>query len=1668
MIRKVIFKRFGLVVLTVISVFILLNNMPILNAGNTVDDAWGYQNANYQESLWHQGELRLTRQARNQAEAEHIALQYNLELETYSPYGFAVFIANQPYDYYKALENTMFYEYGIYRTFDVVPNDPELNEQYSLEMIQAFEAWSLSKGEGILIAVIDTGIDIHHEEFVGRISPLSYNAVTKQVGLEHVIDDEGHGTMVAGVIAANQDNNVGISGIAPLSELLVVKANIPGLGQFRHEVIAEAIEYSVAQGAQIINLSLGGPFASPAMEEALEHARSQGVIVVASSGNYNSTFPVYPAFFASTISVGAVNENRERASFSSYNRNVDVTAPGDNIYTTMLDNNYGSISGTSFSAPYVAGTIALLLDYFDDASMDDIFNRLFLTSEDLGPFGKDIFYGHGLIQAYDALSLPFHTVSFETFAGTSVDPIHVPEGMPFRIYQRTSLENHYFNRWYKDEALTIPWVPRDSVIYEDITLYAEFIEGEGMGSDDLLYTIDNGEVIIDGYTGIDDYVVLPSQIENLPVTRVSPYALIGNDSITELIIPNTIEWIGDGAFSEMLSIEHIEIGENVNHLGFGVFSNNPTLTSVVFNGDKITELPVESFAFATGLVSIELPEKLETIRYAAFISNYSLNHIDLPSTLKTIDSEAFFYAGLNQLILPDSVESIGVQSFERNFNMDYLYMGESLRYIGESALFMNRNLVTIEIAEGNPYFVIEEDVIFSKDKQELVYYSPLKQAQHYVIPETVTTIHDGAFSHARFETIEFNDVLTHIPNRAFYLAKNLRTVELPENITSAGFQAFARIYSLTSFTFSADFEVIPYEMFRETYSLKEVVFSDNVHTIEAQAFAQSGLEEIILPDTILTMGEWVFTSSVLLRSVTLPRHLEVLPNHTFAFTHLMQELVFPEALTHINSTALNLDSLYSFTVPDTVEHMGYHEIGMYWLNGIPSLLRYLDFNRVRDVHLILLNSPNLEYLVIGEEAETFNIHGALMNNDLHIYIHSEELEFQTLGFQTHNQHRVIFYTDYPSQLEAKLETADFDYEIRALSSETEFDVSIHIEGPATMNESVPNTVQQYELLQFTLDVEEGYMVYSVKVNGNLVPNFNRQYFQHAYEDIVFDIVIKPIDYVLDYENIEIFNQGIFTIATNAEVINLPHYTETGLPIIEYGDYELSYQQSFANGEFRWRSHSEYVRELHLPKYIEELRSFWGYVSLERLTLPTHLNTMQGIKGNTAMQELLIPASFKNLTIGDFWEQNDVYLDNLYALERLIFEGESLVRLNESALRDLYSLRTLELPYSLISIDRFALENAISLEEIILNNPNTTIADEAFSIYGVGGLFDFWLIPIPELEVQRNPFITLKSAPNAFAIEYADQHGYPFEALTEFTVKFLGFDGTVVHEETVAYLEDATALVLDNVLTDSGYEYTFIGWHAPTERIDGNRVFMPIFESTLVAHTVLFKDIDGNVLKTEILDPGVDATAPEMQNYVFTSEGVNVFSGWDQPFNNVEEDLIILPVYQFKPFDTVFGLEPGVDTVYQYDLWQDAGFFSLLDQVGYHLVGDVNTHEVGITKLTYLLTFDEEVVYSLDRFVTIVERPQSIEIILLPSIDTIALNGEYLEAGAESTMGEVETSGTVNTSVAGVYEIVYRVTYQGQITTATRYVTVLENFQTRVSMNKVIAHIEPRKEEELYQ
>ncbi|MFM7224624.1 MAG: S8 family serine peptidase, partial [Actinomycetota bacterium] len=294
------------------------------------------------------------------------------------------------------------------RRASTIPDDPQwpTGQRPALSPLRMDRAWDRARGAGVVVAVLDSGVDFDHPDLRGRIITPGLNLL----GPGGARDDRGHGTMVAGIIAANRDNGRGIAGIAPEARILPVKV-LDRTGAGNDVDIATGIAWAVDRGADIINLSLGGPGDSPLLAAAVANARAKGVVVVAAAGNGGQALVEVPAAIPGVIAVSATGNAGGLAAFSSYGPEIAVAAPGVRITSTDLGrptgaDAYAIESGTSFAAPIVAGVAALVWGRSPGLTAEAVAARIRNTARDRGPAGVDDAYGHGVIDPLAALGGP--------------------------------------------------------------------------------------------------------------------------------------------------------------------------------------------------------------------------------------------------------------------------------------------------------------------------------------------------------------------------------------------------------------------------------------------------------------------------------------------------------------------------------------------------------------------------------------------------------------------------------------------------------------------------------------------------------------------------------------------------------------------------------------------------------------------------------------------------------------------------------------------------------------------------------------------------------------------------------------------------------------------------------------------------------------------------------------------------------------------------------------------------------------------------------------------------------------------------------------------------------------------------------------------------------------
>jgi len=293
------------------------------------------------------------------------------------------------------------------------PNDPLYSEQWHLTELGVPDLWATTQGQGITIALLDSGVDHDHPDLVGN--------VLFEQGYDFGDDDAeahdslGHGTAMAGLMAARCDNALGGCGVAPQAKLIPYKLNADADSGFSSIALATAILAATSSDAQIISMSLVLDDYAPWVEQALQHAAAQGKLLVAAVGNAGSAQTAFPAYLPWVIGVGAVDQAGQRLPRSNYGDGLFISAPGVNLWTTLVGSDYANwFNGSSAATALTSGVLALLVAETPQRIMQAQVVELLTRSQETGTAGWDEEYGFGYLRALPAVpaeSLPKLTLS---------------------------------------------------------------------------------------------------------------------------------------------------------------------------------------------------------------------------------------------------------------------------------------------------------------------------------------------------------------------------------------------------------------------------------------------------------------------------------------------------------------------------------------------------------------------------------------------------------------------------------------------------------------------------------------------------------------------------------------------------------------------------------------------------------------------------------------------------------------------------------------------------------------------------------------------------------------------------------------------------------------------------------------------------------------------------------------------------------------------------------------------------------------------------------------------------------------------------------------------------------------------------------------------------------
>ncbi len=281
----------------------------------------------------------------------------------------------------------------------LTPNDPLFGKQWNLKKVLVEDSYDVSQGGFGPIAIIDTGVDSTHPDLSGLVLE-GYNTIDEN---NNTSDDHGHGTHVAGIASAQTNNASGVASISYASTILPVKVlSSDGTGTYGD--VSEGIIYAADKGARIVNLSLGGSSDSKTLKRAVDYALNRGSTLVAAAGNNGNDTPVYPAAYSGVLAVSASDQSDNLASFSSFGSNIFAASPGVSITSSVPGGSYKEFSGTSMSAPHLAGLLALALSAKPSLSNSELIEQVKMNAEKVGQYAYDEngwnpYFGYGRISS---------------------------------------------------------------------------------------------------------------------------------------------------------------------------------------------------------------------------------------------------------------------------------------------------------------------------------------------------------------------------------------------------------------------------------------------------------------------------------------------------------------------------------------------------------------------------------------------------------------------------------------------------------------------------------------------------------------------------------------------------------------------------------------------------------------------------------------------------------------------------------------------------------------------------------------------------------------------------------------------------------------------------------------------------------------------------------------------------------------------------------------------------------------------------------------------------------------------------------------------------------------------------------------------------------------------
>ena len=818
-------------------------------------------------------------------------------------------------------------------------NDEYYGMQSYLDYVHMGDTWTASKGAGVKVAVIDSGIDTDNAEFKGRISVDSYNASTdkkvKDYGMDVIEDEDGHGTGVTGVLAASMDQT-GITGIAPESDIIVIKCETDGNGQFtRSSDLVFGLAYAIECDADVVNMSFGTDL--NIFSRYTKLAVDSDIICVASAGNDSTAMPSYPAADENVIGVGALESGGwGLADYSNYGDNSDVLAPGT-AYTTQKGGSYAVSNGTSIAAPVVSGAVALYLSGNPNTEFSTMKELLQASSADLGVLGEDWQHGFGALDIHALVREEKGTITYEMLTDEidNMKQIFV-KGHTVQTMAEPERENLVLDGWFYDNQATDECEYYTDLFTEDVTLYAGWInEDDGTAWQ---YTVQpDNTVEITAYTGKRRYLTVPKELEGKTVSSIGEGAFSENSRIRQVSLPASINLIRDRAFYSCNSLREIEIPEKVVRIGSEAFYGCTRLSqvSIVSNG-ALKEIGTQAFAMS-GINSISLPANLTDLASDAFYASTNLRKISVADGNRTfrvikdalysadgdtllyypagkggiyevadqtitIGDNAFAYSKCREVVFPESLEVFGNRSFYSSYIIS-ANIPAKVEQFG-SDMFCSSRLAEVSFAPELKAEILADNMFGS-----------CWNLKEVTIPKNIDALGDLTFAFSGLQKISFAD-----GSRVSALGRNsftgcpIEEFHVPDGITAIAYGTFNFCQNLKILEFgkNSNCTMIDDYAFENCLNLEKIELPSRMSSIGRCVFWNSGLKEIRIGKGIKSIAEGAFSHCQKLNAITVENTNECYAAESgILFNKDKTELIcYPAAKTG------------SYQLPDSVKKIG--------------------------------------------------------------------------------------------------------------------------------------------------------------------------------------------------------------------------------------------------------------------------------------------------------------------------------------------------------------------------------------------------------------------------------------------------------------------------------------------------------------------------------------------------------------------------------------------------------------------------------------------------------------------------------------------------------------------------------------------------------------------------